>query len=170
MLAQRKSCYQEKPQTYLQKAPPNISAVILIVIILGVFNIGTFSEEIISQFETLRIIGLVVFVIFSWLQVWSFKSLGKNYSQEILILKEHELYTKGPYRYIRHPQYISQFLSDLCAGIALCSYIAVPLVLLFELPLFILRAKEEEKLLYKHFEEEFSGYKSKSGFIFPFIG
>lgn len=159
-----------RPKTYLQKVPPNVSAVILIILILGVFKLGTFENTPCENEELYRIIGLIVFIGFSFLQVLSFKQLGNNYSQEILILKDHELHTSGLYSFIRHPQYLSQILADIGAAIALMSYIALPLVIFVELPLFLLRAKEEERILAKHFDDEFVSYKKKSGFILPFIG
>lgn len=159
-----------RPKTYLQKVPPNVSAVILIILILGIFKIGTFEKTLVENEEIYRIIGLLFFLGFSFLQVISFKQLGNNYSQEILILKDHELITSGLYSFIRHPQYLSQILADIGAAVALMSYIALPLVILVELPLFLLRAKEEERILAKHFGDEFVNYKKKSGFILPFIG
>ncbi len=160
----------EKPKTYLQKLPPNVSAFVLILVIAGIFNIGTLSEEIKSEYFYIRIIGLILFVLFSWLQVYSFKSLKENYAQEIVILMKHNLVTTGIYKFIRHPQYLSQILSDLGAAVAVMSFIAVPIVLILELPLFILRAKIEETLLEKHFKNEYSTYKKRSGFFIPFIG
>lgn len=160
----------DRPATYLQKFPPNIAAVTLVLTILSVFKIGSLSGNYEIQFESIRIVGLVVYVIFSWIQVLSYKSLGKNYAQDIVILNGHQLVTTGIYKVIRHPQYASQILSDLGVGFALLSYTIVPIVLLFELPLFILRALTEDKLLKKHFKDKFESYKKNSGFMIPFIG
>lgn len=160
----------ERPQTYLQKLPPNIAALVLVLTIISIFNIGTLQESFSEKYLPVRIVGLCCFVLFSWTQVWAYRSLGKYYAQDIVILKEHQLKTKGLYGMIRHPQYLSQILSDLGAGIALMSYLVVPVVLIFEIPLFILRAYEEEKMLSKYFKEEFSAYKKRSGFMIPFIG
>lgn len=160
----------DKPETYLQRFPPNISAIVLIIIIIGIFGIGTLKNQNGEWVLTLRITGLLMFAIFSWLQVFSYKSLGNSYAPDIVILKDHRLHTGGVYKFIRHPQYISQVLSDLGAGLALMSYIAVPIVLLIELPLFIMRASLEEKMLVKHFGNEYVEYKKRSGFILPFIG
>lgn len=158
----------EKPDTFLQKVPPNLSAFILILIIIGIFDIGTLQSK--HEFESIRIVGLGLFALFSWLQVTAYKSLGSSYAPDIVILKGHKLHTNGVYRFIRHPQYLGQILSDLGAGIALLSYLIVPMVLFVELPLFWMRAFTEEKLLEKHFKKDFLEYKKKSGFIFPFIG
>lgn len=160
----------ERPVTFLQKLPPNISALVLILTILSIFKIGSLTDNFEIQFESIRIAGLIMFLIFSWLQVWAYKSLGKNYAQDIVILKEHQLHTTGIYKFIRHPQYISQILSDLGAGLALLSFTVVPIVILFELPLLIMRASVEDKLLQKYFGEKFAAYKKESGFIIPFIG
>lgn len=160
----------ERPVSFLQSVPPNISALIFVLTIFGVFKIGTLSENYEQKFYQLRLIGLVVYIIFSWLQVLSYKTLGKNYAQDVVIMKEHNLITNGVYKFIRHPQYLSQIISDLGAGLALLSYLIFPITLLFELPLFIARAILEEKLLQKHFGEKFLAYKKHSGFIFPFIG
>lgn len=158
---------KEKPKTYLQKLPPVISMLSLVALILAVFQIGTL--EYIEEYNLIRYIGLAVYLVFSWIQVWSFKTLGDNYSQDIMIKKNHELVTKGPFTLIRHPQYMCQILLDLGATAATFGYI-VGLLALIEIPIYIMRASMEDKLLAKYFAEKFSDYKKKSGFMFPFIG
>ncbi len=160
----------DRPVSFLQKTPPNVAALILILTIVSVFKIGTVPDDPQNKFFTVRIVGLGLFLVFSWVQVAAYKSLGKNYAQDIVVLKEHELYTAGIYKYIRHPQYLSQILSDFGVGLALLSYIVLPVVVLFEVPLFIMRARLEERILKKHFGEKFLNYKKKSGFMIPFIG
>lgn len=161
---------KNKPKSYLQKVPLNISAMVMILIIMGIFNLFTLNHENFIEYYNVRIIGLIVFVVCSWTQVWSFKYLGKFYSQEIIVQKEHKLITGGPYKFIRHPQYLSQLLSDLGAGIALGGYIIIPLVILLEIPLFILRAKKEEEIMGEFFGDQYMNYKKQSGFMIPFIG
>jgi len=159
---------ERRPITYLQKTPLNISALILILQILGVFQIGTMNYN--NELQYIRVTGLIIFIIFAWLQVYSFKNLKSNYSQDISILKNHQLITTGIHRKIRHPQYISQVLSDLGMGFALLGYLIIPLVIFIELPLFILRAKKEDEMMNEYFGSKFEEYKKKSGFIIPFIG
>lgn len=162
--------FEAKPKTWLQKTPPNVAALILIMQILAVFGIGTLPVSEMTEYLTERIIGLLIFITFAYLQTKSYKYLGSNYTQDIGILKNHQLVSKGFYKYVRHPQYISQVLSDLGAGIALLGFIVVPMVILVELPLMLMRAKREEALLANHFKEEYVMYKKKTGFVLPFIG
>ncbi len=158
---------KEKPKTFLQKLPPVVSTLSLIALILAAFQIGTL--EYLEEYNIIRYIGLAVYLIFSWIQVWSFKSLGDNYSQDIMIKKKHELVTKGPFKVLRHPQYFCQILVDIGGAMATLSYILSGFALM-EIPIYIMRASVEDKLLAKYFGDEFTQYKKKSGFFFPFIG
>ncbi|MCA2005063.1 MAG: hypothetical protein LDL01_04625, partial [Ignavibacterium sp.] len=131
--------FRDKPKTYLQTLPLAISTVNLLILILAVFQIGTLNYE--QKYLTLRIIALIVYLIFSWIQIWSFKTLGEYYSQEIAIRKEHKIISAGPYKIIRHPQYLSQIFVDLAGAIATLSFVLFPLALI-QIPFLILRAKE----------------------------
>jgi protein-S-isoprenylcysteine O-methyltransferase Ste14 len=158
---------REKPKTFLQKFPPVLSMLSLVALVLAVFQIGTFDYT--KEYDLFRYIGLAFYLVFSWIQVWSFKSLGDNYSQDIIIKKKHELVTKGPFKSIRHPQYMCQILLDLGSTAATLGYV-LGLLALIEIPIYIMRASVEDKLLSKYFAEKFSDYKKKSGFMIPFIG
>lgn len=160
---------RERPKTYLQKLPLVIATLTLLVLILAVFQVGTLSYTENAHLKNYRIAGLIFYLVFSWVQIWAYKSLGESYSQEIVIFKDHKLSEKGPYKLIRHPQYLSQILVDLGGGFATLSYILIPLAII-QIPLLILRSSFEEKLLSKHFKEEFEQYKKSRGFMIPFIG
>lgn len=158
---------KEKPKTYLQNLPVILSTLALVGLILAVFQIGTFEYQ--ENYNMIRYIGLFVYLMFSWIQIWAFKSLGENFSQDILIKKNHQLVTKGPFSFIRHPQYFSQILIDIGGAAATLSFIVTPIAII-QIPFIFLRASLEDKLLLKHFGDDFSSYKKKSGLIFPFIG
>lgn len=159
-----------KPQSYLQTWPQNILAVILVLQVLGIFQIGTLDYAAFEELTWLRLLGLAITVVFSWMQVAVYKSLGSVYTTEAVILKNHKLKTDGYYKLIRHPQYLFQLIADIGAGIALLSWLVLPAVLLVALPLVILRARLEERILREYFKEEFDGYKKRSGFFIPWLG
>ena len=103
------------------------------------------------------------------MQIWATKVLGDNYSQDVAIKKDHKLITSGPFKIVRHPQYLSQFLMDLGGAAATLSFVLAPIALL-QIPFLFMRASLEDKLLEKHFGESFKDFKKKTGQIFPFIG
>ncbi len=158
---------KEKPKSYLQTVPVYLSTLTLIGIILGIFRVGTL--EYLPSYEPLRIAGLFFFLVFSWIQILSVKTLAESYSQDVLIHKDHALITSGIFRVVRHPQYLAQMLMDLGAAAALLSYVVLPFAVI-EIPLLIMRAMMEERLLAKYFKDEYKEYKKKSGFFIPFIG
>lgn len=159
---------KERPKTYLQKLPLIIATLTLFVLILAVFQIGTLDYETNAHLNNYRIIGLILYLLFSWIQIWAYKSMGESYSQEIVIFKDHKLVDKGPFKLIRHPQYLSQILVDLGGGFAALSYILIPLAII-QIPILVMRASFEEKLLTKHLKADFEAYKNSRGFMIPFI-
>ena len=161
------TAYKEKPKTWLQNVPVLFTVFTLLALILGVFRLGVIYYK--PEYLTLRSVGLIIYLLFSWVQIWAFKSLGENYSQEVLIYKKHELINKGPYSIIRHPQYLSQILVDIGGGLALMSYVLLPLAVI-EIPFLLMRALLEEELLARNFKDLFTAYKKKTGFLIPFIG
>lgn len=159
--------YKDKPKTYLQTLPLYTSMITLAVLTVSLFQIGTLTYK--PEYQTIRIIGFLVYLTFSWVQIWATRTLADNYSQEIAIKKDHKLITSGPFKFVRHPQYLSQVLVDFGGAVATLSYILAPLALI-QIPIMFLRAFFEDKLLEKHFGENFRSYKKKSSLIIPFIG
>lgn len=157
---------KERPQSYLQSLPLWVASLIIFLIILSVFEVGTLEYE--KKYLSIRLMGLLVYVLFTWLQISAFKALGKNHSPDIVVKKDHQLITNSYYKWIRHPQYTFQILIDLGAALATLSYLIFP-VALFQIFLLVKRAKLEEQLLQKHFAKTFLDYKSKTGFFIPFI-
>lgn len=157
---------KEKPKTWLQQVPV-FAAIILLMQIISLFGVGTLQYT--PANLQLRLIALAVYVVFSWLQILAYRTLGESYAQEIVIQKNQVLVTKGIYGIIRHPQYMAQIIVDIAAGVALMSYIVLPLALI-QVPIIIMRTVFEDKMLLKHFGEQFAQYKKKTGMLIPFIG
>lgn len=159
--------YKEKPKTYLQWLPLALSTLTLLLLIVSVFQIGTLEYA--EEYQSVRYIGLVFYLIFSWVQIWAFKSLGEFYAQDVLVFKDHQLISAGPYKFIRHPQYLSQMVIDIAASAATLSFILFP-VAVIQIPFLIMRASLEDKMLEKHFGESWKSYKNKKGAFIPFVG
>lgn len=158
---------QTKANSYLQGLPKTISTIIFILIILGLFGIGKVQIDL-EFIKILRVLSAILFVIFSWVQIYSIKQLGEFYSPDIVIYKTHQIIDKGFFKLIRHPIYLSQVLQDLFAGIALMNLPIVILSLFVEIPLYIGRANLEEKFLEKNLSE-YSEYKKRTGKWLPKI-
>ena len=66
------SVAKEKPQSYLQQLPLSLSVLTLIILIFGIFQVGTLSYN--SEYNVLRIVALLAYLLFSWIQIWSYKT------------------------------------------------------------------------------------------------
>lgn len=54
------------------------------------------------------------------LRNWCFRTLGRFFTFDLAILKEHRLVTSGPYAYVRHPSYTGGIM--MCIGIIIQLY------------------------------------------------
>ena len=61
--------------------------------------------------------GLVLIVAGIALRAWSIASLGRFFQYRIQVQPGHQVVTRGPYRYVRHPSYTG--IALVLAGIAL---------------------------------------------------
>ncbi len=131
------------------------------------FGIGKVKIDA-NSVNIIRVISALLFVVFSWMQIYSTKQLGEFYSPDIIIYKKHQIVDKGIYKIIRHPIYLSQILQDLFAGIALLNVPIILLTIFIEMPLYIGRASLEEKFLEKNLTE-YSDYQKRTGKWLPKI-
>ncbi|MBI5439246.1 MAG: isoprenylcysteine carboxylmethyltransferase family protein [Nitrosomonadales bacterium] len=104
---------------------------------------------------------------------WSIKTLGNQWAIHATglsrLTNEQVLIVAGPYKYVRHPIYMSYVLDLLGLTLALSTFYSLILVVLVNLPSYVLRAKYEEISSAKRFGDSYAGYKEKSSFIFPRI-
>jgi protein-S-isoprenylcysteine O-methyltransferase Ste14 len=55
----------------------------------------------------LRWAGVALGVLGASFLTWTYRNLGKNITDTVVTRKEHALVTTGPYRWVRHPFYVS---------------------------------------------------------------
>jgi len=93
-------------------------------------------------------------LIFSLVFIVYVNAVNRYASKGLVIHKDHELITSGPYRYIRHPMYTAFIIFLISIPIALGSFIATVVSLAWPV-LLIYRIGIEEKMLVDHLP----GYK-----------
>jgi protein-S-isoprenylcysteine O-methyltransferase Ste14 len=97
---------------------------------------------------------------------WTLSSLGKNLTDTVAIRANHTLVTRGPYRWVRHPYYVSLLL--LVCGTSLLAanwFIGVTGLLVFVL--LAIRTSIEERNLVERFGEEYRLYMKRTGHFVP---
>jgi protein-S-isoprenylcysteine O-methyltransferase Ste14 len=81
--------------------------------------------------------------------------------------KLDHLITERPYRFCKHPQYLSFIIMVLGIYLMLRSVIGVVFTLIVLIPSAVYRGKIEDKLLQDKFGEEWRKYADKVGFLLP---
>ena len=95
--------------------------------------------------------------------------LGKYFTANVQIQKDHELIKAGPYRYIRHPAYLGILIVALGLGIALANWISLLLCIVFPVIGVMQRIKVEEKELERYFGKQYQDYRKSTWCIVPYI-
>jgi protein-S-isoprenylcysteine O-methyltransferase Ste14 len=118
--------------------------------------------------DTVRYLGLALFVIGCVLRLAPVFVLGRRFSGLVAIQEGHELVTGGLYRVIRHPSYLGLLLGLFGWALVFRSVIGV-LVSLLLLPPLIARMNSEEALLESEFGARYADYRRRSWRLLPFL-
>ena len=92
-------------------------------------------------------VGLVLFLLGEALRIWCIRTLGPAWNARALVDPELVIVSRGPYRWIRHPNYLGVLLE--LVGLPLAGGAWITLALLAPLHLFVLfrRMRGEDELL-----------------------
>src|SRR5262245_97241 len=95
-------------------------------------------------------------------------ALGKFWSLHVEIREQHQFVRSGPFRWVRHPTYLSIILELLVAPLILnvrYSLIVIPLLFL---PALWIRLRIEEAALVEKFGHEYRRYQRTTPSLFPY--
>jgi methyltransferase len=100
----------------------------LIVALHTLFFASLIAEKLLLQRQPnpfwLPLLGL--FIAAQFLRYWSIRSLGVMWTTKILVVPGAKLVTTGPYRYIRHPNYLAVVIEFITIPLIFsCYYTAV---------------------------------------------
>jgi protein-S-isoprenylcysteine O-methyltransferase Ste14 len=112
--------------------------------------------------------GAGVGVMAGCLLTWTFRNLGKNLTDTVVTRKEHTLVMTGPYRWVRHPFYVSFALGVLANSLVAANWFLF-LCGMAALVLLAIRTRIEEAKLIERFGDEYREYMKRTGRFFPRI-
>lgn len=111
--------------------------------------------------------GPVVMVASLVLFYRSHADLGLNWSATLEMREGHTLVTAGVYRSIRHPMYAAILLFDVAQGLMLANWLAGWSALAAFLPLYVMRAPREERMMVDAFGDAYRDYMKRTGRLLP---
>ncbi len=90
---------------------------------------------------------LVVFGFAQFLRIWAITSLGKYWNTRILVLENAQVIRKGPYRFLKHPNYFVVALELLVVPSLFNAFYTAALFTFLNVMMLRIRIPEEEKAL-----------------------
>lgn len=130
--------------------------------------VGTVLNLSLPGDTAIQLVGAALYVPAGLLLLASARALGRHMRAEILVSRDHELVTRGPYARIRHPVYTSGLLLSLSVALLLLHSVLIAAWLVY-LALAVYRARAEEALLASEegFGARYRAYMERTGRFLP---
>lgn len=121
----------------------------LFIYLHTVFFISLIMEVLINkfQFPKLNVLLILIFIATQIVRIWCIQTLGRFWNTKIIVLPKVIVLKKGPYKYMRHPNYLIVGLELLIIPLlfgAIVTAIVFPILHIF---LLMIRIPKEEKAL-----------------------
>ncbi len=147
--------------------------VLWITIVLSVAAAIT-ASRVLPQFGSASMsraypLGVGLFVAGLGLRWMSIIHLGRLFTVDVAIAKDHRLVDSGPYRFVRHPSYSGALLAFAGFGICLGNWISL-LVLIVPIGwAFLRRIQIEESALIRALGDDYAAYARRTRRLVPFV-
>jgi protein-S-isoprenylcysteine O-methyltransferase len=141
--------------------------VIMISIGAGVFIAMNWRAGALPYGRTFAIAGVVLFaagLIFRW---WAIITLGRFFTVDVTIEKDHELVERGPFQLVRHPSYTGVLLAFVGFALTLRNWGAILVILVPIFVAFVRRMNVEEEALRGALGERYAAYMRRTKRLIP---
>ena len=115
---------------------------------------------------TVRWIGAFSGAACSLLMFWTLRSLGRNLTDTVVTRATATLITTGPYRWVRHPFYVTAALLMTSVTILAANFL-IGSISFFVLLMLAIRTPQEEQKLIEAFGQSYRDYIATTGRFFP---
>ena len=143
--------------------------VIAVSIMSGVFVAQNFQAAALPHGRMFATAGVVLFVAGLILRWWAIITLGRFFTVDVTIEKDHELVERGPFRIVRHPSYTGVLLAFVGLGLSFRNWAALLVILIPIGAAFIRRMNVEEDALSRALGPRYAEYMKRTKRLVPFI-
>ena len=142
---------------------------IAISVMAGVFVALNFRAAALPHGGIFATAGVVLFVAGLILRWWAVVTLGRFFTVDVTIEKDHELVERGPFRVVRHPSYTGVLLAFLGLALSLRNWAALLVILVPIGAAFIHRMNVEEDALSRALGPRYAEYMKRTKRLVPFV-
>jgi methyltransferase len=90
---------------------------------------------------------LIVFILAQIIRVWALYSLGRHWNTKIIVIPNANVIKRGPYRFLRHPNYVIVALEFAVVSLLFNAYLTLVLFSIANAIMMSVRIPMEEKAL-----------------------
>ena len=112
-------------------------------------------------------LGVTFFVSGLMLRWWAILELGRFFTVDVQIARDHHIVDTGPFRLVRHPSYSGVLLAFVGVGLSLANWAAVLVLLLPIFAAFLRRMNVEEEALRGALGESYVRYMQRTKRLVP---
>jgi protein-S-isoprenylcysteine O-methyltransferase len=98
---------------------------------------------------------------------WAIVTLGRFFTVDVVVEKDHEVVQRGPFRFVRHPSYTGVLLAFLGWAMTLWNWVAMAVVLVPIFVAFLRRMNVEEEALSRALGERYLDYMRRTKRLIP---
>ena len=141
--------------------------VITVSLCASVYLAAHFGAAAMTHRHLFASIGAVTFALGLAVRWWAIIMLGRFFTVDVQIEKNHELVERGPFRFVRHPSYTGVLLAFLGLGLSLGNWLALLILLVPITAAFVHRIDVEEHALKEALGEQYADYMRRTKRLFP---
>ena len=143
--------------------------VIIVSVAAGIYVARQLPAAALPAQPSLLFAGVVLFVGGLLLRWWAIITLGRFFTVDVTIEKDHELVERGPFRIVRHPSYSGVLLAFVGLALTLGNWAALLVILLPISAAFVHRMNVEENALSDALGARYTDYMRRTKRLMPFI-
>src|SRR5207342_1737570 len=143
--------------------------VIMVSLAAGIYVAKQWPAAALPYGRMFAIAGVVLFVAGLSLRWWAIITLGRFFTVDVTIEKDHELVERGPFRVVRHPSYTGVLMAFMGYALTLHNWAALLVTLLPILAAFIRRMNVEEEALSRALGSRYADYMRRTKRLVPFV-
>jgi protein-S-isoprenylcysteine O-methyltransferase Ste14 len=143
----------------------------LFVLVGAIMTYGSIAEYVLrgGGFSWIAMVAGLLCSIASFKLRWSaISALGKFWSLHVEIRENHQLVQSGPFRFVRHPTYLSMDLEVASFPLFCSAWFMLILIPIAYIPALILRLRLEEPAMVEKFGDAYRDYQRRVPMLFPY--
>jgi protein-S-isoprenylcysteine O-methyltransferase Ste14 len=140
---------------------------IMLSVAAGVYVEAYWPEAALPYGHLFAMAGVVLFVAGVALRWWAIITLGRFFTVDVVVEKDHEVVERGPFRLVRHPSYAGVLLAFVGFALTLRNWLALFIILLPIFGVFLHRMKVEEQALSRALGTRYTDYMKRTKRLVP---